>query len=532
MPWAIYRSAFVAYPATPTGRAETVESAIKLIAQSGVVEIEGWKSLFPGGRPIITRILEEIRGCNCLIADLTDLNPNVLFEVGYAIAHRKRIWLLLDVSIERAKLEFNRFQLFTTVGYQGAGNSQKIVEEFFRAQPFLDGTNLFDDLVDHGRKRARPTLVYLKAQVSSESSNRLTRKVASAEIASIIDDPDEIANQPLAWYVNRIEAASAVVCHLLSSDHSNWQAANAKQAFVAGLAHGLGKPLLMLAHHPYATPLDYRDLLRVHETAAQAEAAFDEWFSPLIEFVRKQEKSAEAYQDKLIARSTLEQINLGEWIAEDESEAVSEYFIPTATYGEALRANHSIFIGRKGTGKSATFFKLHDELSKDQRNHVCLIKPIAYELEGVVQLLGKTMQTSETGYLIEALWKFLISTELAKSLYTQINSKSVYYGRTGDERELVEFVDVNSSWIMPEFSIRLESAITKLLTVPEAKSIEMHRKNISEKLHGDMLPRLKNVIGNMISSRKNRVIILIDNLDKAWDQNQDLSRVRGRGTII
>jgi hypothetical protein len=516
---------FVAYPSAPAGRAETVEKAIELIAQSGVVEVKGWKSLFPGGRPIITRILEEIRDCKCLIADLTELNPNVLFELGYAIAHRKRVWLLLDVAIERAKLDFNRFQLFTTVGYQGAGNSQRLVEGFFQDQPFMDDTNLFDDLIDHGRKRIRPTLVYLKAQVSSESANRLTRKVLTAEIASIIDDPDEIANQPLAWYLNRIDSSSAVVCHLLSSDYSNWQVANAKQAFGAGLAHGLGKPLLMLAHHPYITPLDYRDLLRVHETAAQAELAFDEWFSPLIEVVRKQEKSVEAYQDKLVARSNLEQINLGEWIAEDESEAVSEYFIPTATYGEALRANHSIFIGRKGTGKSATFYKLHDELSKDQRNHICLIKPIAYELEGVVQLLAKTMQTSETGYLIEALWKFLISTELAKSLYSQINSKPVYYGRTGDERDLVEFVDVNSSWIMPEFSIRLESAISKLLEVPRPTSIEMHRQSISENLHGDMLPRLKTVIGNMISNRTNRVVILMDNLDKAWDQTQDLSRV-------
>lgn len=95
---------------------------------------------FSRRQTIITRILEEIRDCKCLIADLTDLNPNVLFELGYAIAHRKRVWLLLDVSIERAKLEFTRFQLLTTVGYQGAGNSQKIVEEFFREQPFLDGT--------------------------------------------------------------------------------------------------------------------------------------------------------------------------------------------------------------------------------------------------------------------------------------------------------------------------------------------------------------------------------------------------------
>jgi hypothetical protein len=32
------------------------------------------------------------------------LNPNVLFELGYALAHRKRIWILLDTEIEKAKM--------------------------------------------------------------------------------------------------------------------------------------------------------------------------------------------------------------------------------------------------------------------------------------------------------------------------------------------------------------------------------------------------------------------------------------------
>jgi hypothetical protein len=113
---------------------------------------------------------------------------------------------------------------------------------------------------------------------------------------------------------------------------------------------------------------------------------------------------------------------------------------------------------------------------------------------------------------------------LAKSLYTQINSKPVYFGRTPDEREFSEFIEENTSWIMPEFSIRLEGAINRLLTMPATASLEGHWQNISEKLHGDMLPRLKVVVGRLISD-KNRVIILIDNLDKAWDQTQDLSRV-------
>jgi len=515
---------FVAYPSSPPARAETVERCIETISQSGVVNIKGWKTLFPGGRPIISRIFEEIRACKCFVADLTGLNPNVLFELGYAVAHRKRVWILLDTAIEKSKLDFDRLQLFTTVGYQGSSNSEKIVRGFFEDQPFADETSLFDDLLNRTKNRIRPTMLYLKAQIATEASNRLTRRVTGGAIASIIDDPSEGANQPLSWYINRVDSASAVVCHLLSSDHANWQLGNAKQAFVAGMAQGLGRPLLMLAHSPYSSPLDYRDLLRTHETAVQAETLFDEWFAPLVESVRKQESNAEYYISQGIARTELERINLGEWIAENESEELVKYFIQTASYNEALRANHSIFVGRKGTGKSAAFYKLRDELGQDPRNHVCIIKPIAYELEGVLQLLSQTLASADRGYLVESLWKFLINTELAKSLYTQINTKPIDYGRTANERDLIEFVEQNTSWIMPEFSIRLESAVNKLMAVPSSATVDTRRKNISEKLHGDMLPRLKVVTGNLISGKK-KIAILVDNLDKAWDQSQDLSSV-------
>lgn len=515
---------FVAYPSSPASRAETVELAIETISRSDVVCMRGWKTILPGGRLIISRVFDEIRACDCLVADLTGLNPNVLFELGYALAHRKKLWILLDTSIEKAKSDFDRFQLFSTVGYRGSSNSDKIVEGFYNDQPYAPGPCLYDDLLEVSKRPMRPTLVYLKAHVATEASNRLTRRVMAGQIASVIDDPAEGANQPLSWYVNRVEASSAVVCHLLSSDHVNWQLHNAKQAFVAGMAHGLGKPLLMLAHSPYSSPLDYKDLLRVCDTAVQAETLFNEWFAPVAETVRVQESNAEYYKNQAIARSTLEKIDLGEMIAENESEYLANYFIPTAAYNEALHANHSIFVGRKGTGKSATFYKLQDELSKDVRNHVCIIKPVAYELEGVVLLLSKTLNNADSGYLIESLWKFLINTELAKSLFTQINYRPVYYGRTAGERDLVEFVEQNTSWIMPEFSIRLESAVSKLMALPETGTVDSRRKNISEKLHGDMLPRLKTITGNLISG-KNRVVILVDNLDKAWDQTQDLTRV-------
>jgi nucleoside 2-deoxyribosyltransferase len=94
---------FVAYPSDPPSRAESVELAIEEIKNGGVVEIAGWKSTSVGGRIIISAICEEVRKCQLFVADVTGLNPNVLFELGYAISLNKRIWLLFDTNIERAK---------------------------------------------------------------------------------------------------------------------------------------------------------------------------------------------------------------------------------------------------------------------------------------------------------------------------------------------------------------------------------------------------------------------------------------------
>jgi hypothetical protein len=97
---------------------------------------------------------------------------------------------------------------------------------------------------------------------------------------SVIDDPSEMVPQPLSWYAQQVDSSFAVVTHFLAEDYDGYRLHNAKHALVAGMALGLGRPLLMLAHAPYSSPLDYKDLLRVHNTARNAEAIFDNWLAP------------------------------------------------------------------------------------------------------------------------------------------------------------------------------------------------------------------------------------------------------------
>lgn len=515
---------FVAYPSLPPDRAETIEKSIDGLNAGGVVDVIGWKNLGVGGRVVISAICDEIKNCQIFIADITGLNPNVLFELGYAIAHRRRIWLLLNPRIDRAKADFDRFQLLTTVGYASYANSDDIVGQFYREEPYkkLD-QNLYDELLQAaGPASKKDAMLYLRCDVNTDASMRIARRVSAGPIPSIIDDPQEVRLQPIAWYVQQVTSAFAIVCHFLSTEYQNWEALNAKHALVAGLAHGRAKPLLMLAHEPYASPLDYRDLLRKHQTAAGAESVFADWSLPHIEQYERRKAETAAYGVVEQAQNKLRDITVGEPVAEFESDSIRDYYIPTAVYTETLRSKYSLVVGRKGTGKTATLFALTEELQSDPRNHVCVIKPVGYELEGLISILREELSRAEQGYLVESFWKFLLYTELAKSVYDQLLGKPNYYVRTPAEVGLSEFVEQHQSLIVPEFSMRLEAAVGRVREVPHESPPAGRRLNISELLHHDMIARLRVLLGEVLKT-KSRVALMADNLDKAWNTNSDLA---------
>jgi hypothetical protein len=178
-------------------------------------------------------------------------------------------------------------------------------------------------------------------------------------------------------------------------------------------------------------------------------------------------------------------------------------------------------VGRKGAGKTATLYALTEALQADPRNHVSVIKPVGYELEGLMDILRHELSRADEGYLIESFWKFLLYTELTKSVYDELLGKPDYYVRTPDETALCEFVEQYQSLISPDFSNRLDTAVARLRELHSA-STEGRRLKISELLHNEMLSRLRVLLGEVLK-KKARVSVLIDNLDKAWNTHDELA---------
>lgn len=519
---------FFAYSSYPATLPETVATAIKEINKSRQIHIRTWEECRVGGKVIMQEICKEIEKAELFCADLTGINPNVMFELGYAISRNKRIWLILDPTLSESRNDFNQLKLLTTIGYAQYTNSEDITKSFFKDKPFKDLENtIFNQSIKPNLSPIRDSeiLLYLKSRHDTEASNRLTKRIQNTKIPLIVDDPRESAIQTLSWYGQNIYGARGVFCHLTGPAREGARLHNARYALVSGLTYGFSKPLLMLSEGDYLAPIDYRDLLKCYRTASEAVKYFEEWLFPLEEDYLETKGSQLNYAEALKLQTELKvfQLKLGEHVAENEAERlVHDYFVETTPYLEALEGRQTIFIGRKGTGKTANLLKLAATLKEDRGNLVCVIKPVAYEIESLVRLFNNYIERDTKGYVIESLWKFLLYTEMANAIAQEISMPQ--WPINEDLQSLLDLLDEKEYALRGDFAVRLERCIESLHSLKYQGSVEQFRKGISEVLHEGILKELRIALGNVLANKK-RVAILVDNLDKAWTKQADLGHL-------
>ena len=236
---------FFAYPSKPVALAETIETTIGNLNTTGYVYVESWKHLQVSGKIVIGEICKAINTAQLILCDVTHLNSNVLFELGYAVAKNKRVWLALDTSLPKAVSDYKQLKVLSSIGYASYRNSTDLVRAFLEDQPFSSLENtLYTSLISPILQESPrpPKLLYLKCPIETESSQRLSQLLAASHIDTIIDDPAEVSIQSLNWYADQITNSCAVIAHLLDEERSLTDATqNAKYAFISGLAYGLGK---------------------------------------------------------------------------------------------------------------------------------------------------------------------------------------------------------------------------------------------------------------------------------------------------
>jgi hypothetical protein len=80
------------------------------------------------GLPITDPIFTKIAKADFLAADITFLNENVVFEIGYAIGARKRCLLFVNSALKGDRDLASNIGIFDTLGYESYDNSRALAE--------------------------------------------------------------------------------------------------------------------------------------------------------------------------------------------------------------------------------------------------------------------------------------------------------------------------------------------------------------------------------------------------------------------
>jgi hypothetical protein len=312
----------------------------------------------------------------------------------------------------------------------------------------------------------------------------------------------------------------SILIEFSAVNRSNFQIHNAKCSLIALLALGFNKKYKFIASQPYPSAIDYQEHLVRFINLEDCQKAVN----PFLKDIRNH--AIELITEKIDLTKfkrkdgVLQKIKFGEMLAEHESNEIYEYYVNTANDDNLLKAEYNIVVGRKGSGKTAAFYYLKTKFSNDIRNQVVVIKPINFEIDGLIELIQGTNIEFGKSFIVELVWKFLIFTEIIKSIYLRVHEKPLYSLKQ-EEENIIDFVGQNQDKILPDLSSRLNQLFNDLKKLETVQDQTEFRSKISEILHQELFKSMIKCIIDFMTN-KGVLVLLIDNLDKNWRKGSNI----------
>lgn len=506
---------FFAYASHPPLRVDTMKHAIEEL-DSEEVNAFGWESLSIAGKRLIDPILAKIDESTHVVAELSNMNSNVLFEFGYAIACGKDAYIALDDSDQSAAALWKTFPMFEQVGrIDYSGDHHRLVGGVYGALSG-EGQSLSQSLIAGARPREDNSIFAVHSPVKHTAANSLEKFLERQTHLNFLGSNADLIVAPLEFYTKEIYRSSAAIFHLLGTNRKKAQEHNAMASFLAGFARGLKLPIVMAVESGFDAPLDYANLIFEYSTAAQLQSKIETWLQVL-------PKSSDSKRrlGRLDLDIELPIDSFGEYVAEYESDNLPNYFIQTSEFNKVLGGEARIFAGRKGTGKSATMSQAAAELSRDRAVLVVPIKPSSHEMSGLTRIVSDYGKGGQLEYLLTMIWKYVVETEVALRV---LEVEKSTLRSPADQKPLAELsgllshmgIDASSS-----FSDRVERVASRLRDAAEEPSVELTAEAVAKGLRADGLPRLVELTRLALGPRT-RISVLVDNLDKNWESGSHL----------
>jgi len=510
-------STFFAYAGAPALRAEVMRDVAQGLNERGQ-PASTWEDLPIAGSLLVTTICERIDASQAVVAEVSSMNPNVLFEMGFAVARNKPVWLAYDESDTEAERLWNEVGIFSTIARtEYGGNAEILIAKYFKEPPY-EQQPIAGTLLAGARQREANAVFAPSLPTRISAAVALESLLERQSHLKILGSSEDLILAPLQFYVCEIYRSSAVILHLLGPQRRRSADHNARASFLAGFAYGLDLPLIMVVESGYRTPIDFKDLLFEYETSAVLQERVKAWLNSIPKTPGTQRRLGRMALDIELPIRTF-----GQYVAEYEIEELSNYYIQTNEFTAVVAGDAQVYTGRKGTGKTATMSQVTKELALDRRNLVVPIKPSSYELGGLIDLSKSLGTSAHSEYLLMTIWMYLIYTEVALRTVEVESAKpgaAIDHTSVHELEQLLKSMNISNE---EDLSARLERIVDQIADELKKNDSSDHDE-IARVLRMDHLNRLRVLTAKALEDYT-RVAVLIDNLDKSWERGADYEMV-------
>ncbi len=490
---------FFAYESSSKSGTSINVDAIKAFQSMTTEMVTTWENLKNNGRILIKSIFEAIDACDIFACDLTFFNPNVLFELGYAIAKEKRLMLLINPQYENASSQYSKIDILSNVGYTSFHNGNEISEALSKVpvEPML-----LNDLQISNIQNSKD-IFYIKSSLNSQTDIDTVLWLQESGYSLIIDDPDEVDYRPFKWYMESIRQASCVIVHISDDNFESSVESNMKASLFAGVSCGLGKETILLAPQNYNPPIDYTDILMKYSGSQECLSKLKNQLKRIENlFVTSQVKKREY---------DLLRLGVGAEIAENEKENLDKYFVETHSYDIGMRDPRAFFVGRKGTGKTALYYIISERLKMKENTFVISLKPESMELTQNVETTRLYSSIATKASFFNSIWKFVIYSKLLLNIFYDLEIKTKIYDES--EEAIITFCEKHKEILKKHFIEMVKYYHDNYTENNALENFHIQYINVAQKLIKEYLRAHKYV----------EIVIMADNLDKTWDVQHDIS---------
>lgn len=500
---------FFAYASSSRYVTDAVKVAVDQFGD-GRNKLVPWQSMNILGFKLDTLIRDKIRSAAFLAADVTYPNLNVFYEMGYAIGVGKPLIVTVNTAIAHAIEKLNRIGIFDTIGYLTYVNGDELSKSMVSWSDVS-----WKSIYSRPRDHAQPLFV-LDTMKKTDFRNSIFQTIDNSQVHYRKFDPTEIPRLTAAQAIIEVSSSAGVILPILSTEIADHEYHNLRAAFLLGLSHGYNVNSMAIQYENSPAPLDYRDFVVNSTYRHETEKHVEQFCADTL--IRNQNILA---RDRVRTGGLLGKINLGQSMAENETQRLSQYFIRTAEFARAIRAEAAIVIGRKGSGKSAVYFQLVEQFGRNRKTCIVDLRPASHNLSELRATLLSIVNAGIYDHTIAAFWQYIMYVEILLRIREMVLPRAQNDFSLQDRIRKIEIdFSFTESIVAGDFTSRLENAINAVVAALGGRDSGGDVKSsVTNLMFETPIPRLRDAI---LSFKEffDDIVIMIDDLDKGWPHRQ------------